>query len=430
MTAPRDPGEREDGQPAPGQPPARGPEADRPGQPEAQEQVRENTDVPPQSFQPGSAPVPGEPGAMEHARQAIPTPQPAKPSIAQFLGLLSGSLEQFQSALILVAERHEADYEVASISTVLAGWVHEDRLALQPFMDHYGVIHSDQPERIRAGLLGGVRTGLLGLMTDLTDLSLLAEHVEMSWKVAFQGGKELHDEGLLAVSGAGRAHAKRAIRWLRTMLDHTAPEALTAGPDVGKMAKASLPKGPDRVAGIPDPVWGPVASGLMIAIVGAVALLAGRPWLLPSLGPTAALAAELPGHPSSRPWNTLVGHTGGLAAGFIGVVIAGAANQPSVLVDHVLAPPRVLASVIAIALTLLLGGLLKASHPPAAATTLLVSLGAIRTTTDALNLVAGVIVITIVAYLFREVRIRRVTPAERAAPADGLMRRFLRRSPG
>src|ERR671920_1601093 len=130
-------------------------------------------------------------------------------------------------------------------------------------------------------------------------------------------------------------------------------------------------------------------SGVLILVTGAIALLAGRPWLLPSLGPSAVLAGEMPAHPVARTWNTTVGHAGGLLAGFAGVLLAGAMNDPVVLVDHVLTPGRVLASVIAIALTVLAGALLRASHPPAAATTLLVSLGSIRTVEDSLNLAVG-----------------------------------------
>jgi hypothetical protein len=38
-----------------------------------------------------------------------------------------------------------------------------------------------------------------------------------------------------------------------------------------------------------------------------------------------------------------------------------------------------------------------------------------------------VVLVTVAAALFREVRIHRVTPAERMAPDDSLVRRFLRR---
>jgi HPP family len=350
----------------------------------------------------------------------------AKQQVAAYLGVLRPSLRELASALILVAERHERNYEIWGTATVLAGWIHEDDTSLDPFVERYGIHESDQPHKIRAALLGGVRGGLHGLLADLTDLSVLAEQVEMAWDVVYQGAKELEDEGLLEATGPARGHAERAIRWIRTQVHHTAPEALAVGADTSGSIAASLPKGPDRISAIPDPVWSPVVTGTLMLVVGALSLLVGRPWLLPSLGPSAVLAAEMPAHPVTRAWNTIVGHFGGLVAGAIGVILAGAATQPVVLVDHVLTPQRVLASVIAIALTVLVGALLRASHPPAAATTLLVSLGSLRTIDDAVNLMAGVLVLTAVAAVLRDVRMQRTAPGERMAPRDSYVRRFLR----
>jgi hypothetical protein len=367
-----------------------------------------------------------------NAPEPKPAPQPralapaARDQVAAYLGVLRASIRELASALVLVAERHERNYEIWGTATVLAGWFHEDDASLDPFVARYGIRDSDQPHKIRAALLGGVRGGLHGLLADLTDLSVLAEQVDMAWTIVYQGAKELEDEGLLEAAGPGRGHAERAIRWIRTQVDHTAPEALAVGASTSGSIAASLPKGPDRIAAIPDPVWSPLVSGLLVLVVGAVSLLVGRPWLFPSLGPSAVLAGEMPAHPVTRAWNTIVGHFGGLVAGAIGVILAGAASQPVVLVDHVLTPQRVLASVIAIALTGIMGGALRASHPPAAATTLLVSLGSLKTIDDAANLMAGVLLLTAVAALLREVRTHRVTPGERMAPRDSYVRRFLR----
>lgn len=370
-------------------------------------------------------------------KRPIPSPEPVKPippeardQVAAYLGVVKGSLGVLAEALVLVAERHERNYEIHGIATALAGWIREDEASLAPFVERYGISEGDQPRKLRAAVLGGVRGGLLGLLGDLTDLSVLAEQVDMAWTVVYQGSKELEDRELLTAAGVGRDHAERVIRWIRTQVDHTAPEALAVGDNTSRSAAASLPRGVDRIASIPDPIWGPIASGLLILVTGLIALLAGRPWLLPSLGPTAVLAGEMPAHPISRTWNTTVGHAGGLLAGFAGVLIAGAFNDPVVLVDHVLTPGRVLASVIAIALTVLAGALLRASHPPAAATTLLVSLGSLRTPTDAANLLLGVLVIAIAAAVLRDLRTRRVTPAERMAPRDSLVGRFLRPGSG
>jgi hypothetical protein len=55
---------------------------------------------------------------------------------------------------------------------------------------------------------------------------------------------------------------------------------------------------------------------------------------------------------------------------------------------------------------LLVALLLKASHPPAGATTLLVALGAIKTIQDGLNAVAGVLVIALLGAAFRRARLK------------------------
>jgi hypothetical protein len=397
---------------------------------------REPLRVPVGDAKPIEAPARDFPGARSAPADPLdwvakPIPPSTRDQVAAYLGVVRGSLEVMAEALILVAERHERNYEIHGIATVLAGWIREDIDRLAPFVERYGLSHSDQPHKLRAAVLGGVRGGLHGLLADLTDLSVLAEQVDMAWLVVFQGSKELEDKALMTQAGIGRDHAERVIRWIRTQVDHTAPEALAVGADASSSAAASLPKGLDRISAIPDPIWGPIVAGLLILVTGALALIAGRPWLLPSLGPTAVMAGEMPAHPMSRTWNTTVGHIGGLLAGFAGVLLAGAMNDPVVLVDHVLTPGRVLASVIAIALTVLAGALLRASHPPAAATTLLVSLGSLRTAPDAANLLLGVLVVAIAAAVLRDLRTHRVTPAERMGPEDSYVRRYLRRgSPG
>ena len=88
----------------------------------------------------------------------------------------------------------------------------------------------------------------------------------------------------------------------------------------------------------------------------------------------------------------------------------------SVLGDHVLVPVRVGAAVVAIAMTMVIGSATRASHPPAAATTLLVALGAIATIDRAIPVFAGVVTITIAGEAFRQTRSHRMAPSERFAP--------------
>jgi hypothetical protein len=352
----------------------------------------------------------------------------ARPQIAHFLGVAKGSEEQLANALLLVAERRERDYEIAQMAPVLAGWSREHVRWLAPIVERYGITPSEHPERLRSAVLYGTRIGAMGALQDMQDLSLLAEHTEMAWTILFQAAKELHDDDLLRISGDARDHTKRQLRWFRTVLEHQAPEALAVPVNVRAEIAASVPKrGPFAVAALPDPLWGPVASGFLLLVVGALGVLVGRPWLLPSLGPTAVLVADAPAHPSARLWNTVVGHVGGLLAGFLAVAALNAWSAPVPLVDHVLPPVRVAAAVLAIVVTVLLGALLRASHPPAAATTLLVALGSLTTSEDAANLVLGVVLLALLGEVVRRVRLERVAPAARTAPSGSFVHRWLRR---
>ncbi len=85
----------------------------------------------------------------------------------------------------------------------------------------------------------------------------------------------------------------------------------------------------NRTRGIPDGVWAPIMGGLLILVVGVIGLIAGQPWLFPSLGPTAYLQVETPGLKSAHFYNTIVGHYVGIVAGLIGIAIFGLWNTPS-----------------------------------------------------------------------------------------------------
>ena len=157
---------------------------------------------------------------------------------------------------------------------------------------------------------------------------------------------------------------------------------------------------------IPDVVWAPLASGGLILLVGLLGLIAHQPWLFPSLGPTAFLQAEQPDQPSARLYHTIVGHLCGLLSGILAVTLLSVTAAPSTLATHELTPVRVEASVLAIALNMLTGLLLNASHPPAAATALLVALGGFKPTVqDSLTVIIGVVIVAIAGELLRRFRL-------------------------
>lgn len=161
--------------------------------------------------------------------------------------------------------------------------------------------------------------------------------------------------------------------------------------------------------GVPKLLWAPVGAALLILIVGGAGLLWHQPLLFPSLGPTAFLQTETPQQPSAQPYNVVMGHLIGLLMGFLSVWVLGAGHAPAVLSTHELTAPRVCASVLAIGLTLAIGLLARASHPPAAATTLLASLGGFPPTWHSgLTVMAGVVIVALFGELLRRIRLRQL----------------------
>lgn len=174
------------------------------------------------------------------------------------------------------------------------------------------------------------------------------------------------------------------------------------------------------VAKIPTAVWGSIVAGGLILIVGLIGVASGRPLLLLSLGPSAFEHSEQPRQKSSRFYNTVVGHMVALGAGFLAVAIVNAWDAPPVLSTQTLTLVRAGASTLAVAITLAVITLLRASHPPAAATTLLVALGFFRTRGDALTVILGVLILAVVGELARRIRTKATeTPNPASAERSG-----------
>ena len=125
------------------------------------------------------------------------------------------------------------------------------------------------------------------------------------------------------------------------------------------------------------PVWAAfmfVNGFLTIAILAAVAMVSGTPFVFPSLGPTAFLFFFTPTLPTASPRNTLYGHAIGIACGYGALVATGLEHAPPAMVAGV-DLRRGLAAALSLSATGALMILLKAAHPPAGATTLIVALG-------------------------------------------------------
>jgi CBS domain-containing membrane protein len=115
-------------------------------------------------------------------------------------------------------------------------------------------------------------------------------------------------------------------------------------------------------------------SFVTIALLTALALLTQSPFVFPSLGPTAYLFFFTPLAESASPRNAVLGHAIGLLCGFFAYTVTGMHPFPQGFSGEVYWP-RILASALALALTGAIMVLLRVNHPPAGATTMIVSLG-------------------------------------------------------
>lgn len=133
-----------------------------------------------------------------------------------------------------------------------------------------------------------------------------------------------------------------------------------------------------------------------IGVMAACALITQQPFVFPSLGPTAFLFFYAPTTEAASPRNTIYGHAIGIGAGYLALVLFGLTSDPAALAGEVTGP-RVGATALSLGLTSGLMVLARAPHPPAGATTLLVSLGIIHTPAHLLVLMAAVLALTLQA---------------------------------
>jgi hypothetical protein len=271
-------------------------------------------------------------------------------------------------------------------------------------------------------LFAGTRVGGIGLLQDLQDVTLLVTEAEMVWTELQEAAQALRDSEMLELVKKNREENERQVQWVKTMVKELSAETLATNAEPMAEIRASVPKHLSIVA-LPDPIWAPIAVALLTLAVGVPALLFGmQPWLLPSLGPTAFLQTALPAHPTARLYNVIAGHAGAVIAGFAGVALFNAWNEPTVLTDHTLTALRLGASMVAMLLSMLFGIMLRGSHPPAAATVLLITLGSLKTQDQLIALAIGVAIIAVVGELVRRLRLGQ--------PSWGRMKAAARSSTG
>lgn len=113
---------------------------------------------------------------------------------------------------------------------------------------------------------------------------------------------------------------------------------------------------------------------ISIGLMAGAALVTGAPWIFPSLGPTAFLLFYTPLLPAASPRNTLGGHFIGAVAGYLSLAVFDLLDEAPALAAGVTGP-RVGAAALSLGLTSGAMVWARLPHPPAGATTLIISLG-------------------------------------------------------
>jgi CBS domain-containing membrane protein len=141
---------------------------------------------------------------------------------------------------------------------------------------------------------------------------------------------------------------------------------------------------------------------ITIGLLGLLALLTGSPFVFPSLGPTAYLFFFSPLAEVSSPRNAILGHAIGLICGYAAFAFA-VASSPPFGINPGVHGARLLAAALSLSATGALMALLRISHPPAGATTLIVSLGIISQPKELVIIEAAVILLTMQAFAINRI---------------------------
>lgn len=136
-----------------------------------------------------------------------------------------------------------------------------------------------------------------------------------------------------------------------------------------------------------------VSGFISIVIMAFAAYLTDAPFIFPALGPTIFLIFSRPMSPSASPRNIVLGHLFGCLCGWGSLAISGLLEEESVMTAGV-GLPRIMAVGISLSLTSGFLILFNLDHPPAASTTLIVSLGLMSSVAELAVLMLAVAFIT------------------------------------
>ena len=149
-------------------------------------------------------------------------------------------------------------------------------------------------------------------------------------------------------------------------------------------------------------IYTTLGSLLAISVSGGAAIASGEPLVFPSLGATAFLIFETPTAEVGTPRNTIIGHAVAVGVAALALALFGLYGEPSAF-EGGLDAARAGAIAMSVAFTGGLLRLLRSAHPPAGATTIIVSSGLLDTASQMLAVGVGVLVLTAAGWALNRV---------------------------
>ncbi len=139
-----------------------------------------------------------------------------------------------------------------------------------------------------------------------------------------------------------------------------------------------------------------ISGCISIGLMTVIAVLTHSPFIFPSLGPTAFLFFYRPSAPAASPRNAIIGHAIGASVGYLCLIVTNLTAAGPALSGG-LTWARIIAAALSLGLTAGLMVLFRVPHPPAGATTLIVSLGILTQPWQLLLLMVAVGLLTLQA---------------------------------
>lgn len=141
---------------------------------------------------------------------------------------------------------------------------------------------------------------------------------------------------------------------------------------------------------------------VIIILVGLTGLLIQWPFLFPSLGPTAILFFERGQRPAGQPRNVIVGHGVAILSGWLSLIVFGLISAEPVFATG-LTPAYIGSAALSLGLTAFIKHVCRAPHPPAGATTLVISLGIFSSHFDMFIIAVSVILTTALGFILNRI---------------------------